>query len=89
MAGIKKAIPKSNWCLEDCDPLRDVLAMKKTVENDTGIGSPISFREALYRDTQSLYMMGYSQNAVVEYATFVLGECAKQLVKTITNEKEI
>lgn len=76
---IEKVTAKSNWYSEDCDPLKDVMAMKKIIENDIGAGKPISFHEALYRDTQALYMIGYSQNAVVEYATLVLGECAKQL----------
>jgi len=68
-----------NWDLENCDPIKDIKAMKKLIENDTGIREPLSFNEMLHRDAQNLYLMGYNSEQVIYYVKFFLELYCKEM----------
>ncbi len=61
-----------DWNNIESDLISDIIAAKEIIKNQTGIGRPISIKEALYYDAQHLAMIGYNSYQIVCYVKFVL-----------------
>jgi hypothetical protein len=67
-----KSITWDTWDESPQDIIADLKAAKEIIAKHTGVGRPMSFREALYWDVQGLWAMGCSAREVELYIEFML-----------------
>jgi hypothetical protein len=80
---MKESKMDNSWSTE-CDPLEDIKVAIKLVKKQSRNPKLISLSEALYYDTQMLYLSGYDNNQVNEYVKSVKESYNKSLNRTKT-----